>query len=69
VEPSVISANTAFDPVYVNYRTLAGRSSLQFEAMELCETYRRNHPNTSIEYEDDTLKVYHFRLPEQSLAE
>jgi hypothetical protein len=65
VEPSTVPAATAFDPVYVNYRALAGRSSLQFAALDLCETYRQTHPDTTIEYEDDTLRVYHFKLPEQ----
>ena len=69
VEPLTISTDAAFDSVYRNYRTLAGRSSLQFDAIELCETYRKTHPDSSIEYEDEVLKVYHFHLPEAALAE
>jgi hypothetical protein len=69
IEPSHISGESAFDPVYRNYRTLAGRSSLQFDAMKLCETYLQTHPDSSIEYEDNVLKVYHFRLPEQALVD
>jgi len=64
VEPLTISPDAAFDSVYRNYRTLAGRSSLQFDAMKLCEAYRKTHPDSSIEYEDKVLKVYHFHLPE-----
>ena len=62
-EPAAIASSAALDPVYVNYRLQAGRSSLQFQALKLCETYRRSHPDTSIDYEDATLRVYHFRLP------
>jgi hypothetical protein len=69
IEPSNISGELAFDPVYRNYRTLAGRSSLQFDALELCETYRQTHPDSSIEYEDNVLKVYHFHLLEEAPAD
>lgn len=68
-EPVAVSGESAFDPVFRNYRTLAGRSSLQFNAMQLCEIYRQNHPDSSIEYEDQVLKVYHFHLPEQLSAD
>jgi hypothetical protein len=61
-EPAVIASSAALDPVYVNYRLHAGRSSLQFQALKLCETYRQTHPETSIDYEDETLRVYHFHL-------
>ena len=61
-EPAVIADSAALDPVYVNYRLHAGRSSLQFQALKLCETYRQTHPETSIDYEDETLRVYHFHL-------
>ena len=61
-EPTAIANSAAFDPVYVNYRLHAGRSSLQFQALKLCEAYRQTHPDTSIDYEDETLRVYHFRL-------
>ncbi|NJR39197.1 MAG: hypothetical protein HC781_10645 [Leptolyngbyaceae cyanobacterium CSU_1_4] len=68
IEPSNISGESAFDPVYRNYRTFVGRSSLQSEAMKLCETYRQTHPDSSIEYEDHVLRVYHFHLPDEALA-
>ncbi|HEY9643779.1 MAG TPA: hypothetical protein V6C57_25035 [Coleofasciculaceae cyanobacterium] len=66
IEPLAISGESAFDPTYRNYRSLAGRSSLQFDAMKLCEAYRQTHANSSIEYEDTVLKVYHFHLAEQA---
>jgi hypothetical protein len=69
IEPSNISGESAFDPVYRNYRTLAGRSSLQFDAMELCEAYRQTHLDSSIEYEDNVLKVYHFHLHKEARAD
>jgi hypothetical protein len=37
--------------------------------MELCETYRQTHLDSSIEYEDNVLKVYHFHLSEEALAD
>lgn len=49
------------DPTYRYYRSASGRASLQFEASKMCETYRRNHNNVSIYYEDDRLRIYHFR--------
>ncbi|MGB3294848.1 MAG: hypothetical protein WBB01_17835 [Phormidesmis sp.] len=62
-EPLVVSGEVAFDPVYRNYRLVAGRSSLQFEALELCEQYRLHHSDSRIYYEDETLRVYHFKVP------
>jgi hypothetical protein len=49
------------DPTYRYYRSASGRASLQFEALKMCETYRRNHNNVSIYYEDEQLKIYHFQ--------
>jgi hypothetical protein len=52
------------DPTYRSYRSTAGRASLQFEALQLCEDYRRHHPDSSsIYYEDDDLRIYYFRVP------
>jgi hypothetical protein len=57
------------DPTYRYYRSTAGRASLQFEALQLGEDYRRNHPDTSsIYYEDDDLRIYYFRSPGKSLV-
>ncbi|PSN20453.1 hypothetical protein C7271_02085 [filamentous cyanobacterium CCP5] len=61
VEPSIVSGMSAFDPVYRNYRLLAGRASLEFEALKLCEQYRKNHLDSDIYFEDEVLRVYHFK--------
>lgn len=56
-----VSPSMLYDPVYRFYRSNAGRASLQLNALKMCEIYRSNHPNTSIYYEDDVLRIYHFR--------
>jgi hypothetical protein len=51
------------DPTYRYYRSTAGRASLQYEALQMCETYRRLHADTtSIDYEDEELRIYHFAI-------
>ena len=60
-EAPAISPSMLYDPVYRFYRSNAGRASLQLNALKMCENYRLNHPNTSIYYEDDILRIYHFR--------
>jgi hypothetical protein len=50
------------DPSYRNYRSLAGRASLQFQAWQMCETYRRHHPETLIYYEDNDLIIYDYLM-------
>ncbi|MBD2547129.1 hypothetical protein [Planktothricoides raciborskii] len=50
------------DPSYRNYRSLAGRASLQFQAWQMCETYRRHHPETLVYYEDNELIIYHYLM-------
>ena len=61
-EPQVVSQAMLYDPVYRYYRSPAGRASLQFNALKMCESYRLSHDNTSIYYENDQLKIYHFHL-------
>lgn len=61
IEAPEVSPSMLYDPVYRYYRSNAGRASLQFNALRMCETYRNNHPNSSIYYEDDILRIYHFR--------
>lgn len=51
------------DPTYRYYRSAAGRTSLQYEALQLCEAYRRTHTNISIDYEDNELRIYHVLIP------
>jgi hypothetical protein len=52
--------STLNDPVYNNYRSSIGRSKLQASAMNLCETYAKNHPDSKIYYEDTVIKIYQF---------
>lgn len=51
------------DSTYRYYRSAAGRTSLQYEALQLCEAYQRTHANISIDYEDNQLRIYHVRIP------
>lgn len=57
------------DPTYRYYRSASGRASLQFEALKICETYRRKHNNISIYYEDDRLRIYHFQGAKEGMRD
>lgn len=57
------------DPTYRYYRSASGRASLQFEALKICETYRRKHNNISIYYEDDRLRIYHFQGTKEGMRD
>lgn len=49
------------DPTYRNYRSPSGRTQLAAAMLELCETYRRYHPDLqAIYYENDRLRIYQF---------
>jgi hypothetical protein len=48
------------DPTYRYYRSPSGRTKLSRDTIQLCETYRRHHPDTRIYYEDDRLLIYQF---------
>ena len=61
-EPSVLPHSILGDRTYRYYRSSAGRASLEFEALQMCEAYRRNHPDSEIYYEDRELRIYHFRV-------
>ena len=61
-EPSVLPHSILSDRTYRYYRSTAGRASLEFEALKMCEAYRRNHPNSEIYYEDQELRIYHFQV-------
>jgi hypothetical protein len=52
--------STLNDPLYNNYRSILGRSKLQASAMNLCDTYAKNHPDSKIYYEDTVIKIYQF---------
>ncbi|AFZ35701.1 hypothetical protein Sta7437_2152 [Stanieria cyanosphaera PCC 7437] len=69
-EPSVVPdsilserfAHLLRDRTYRYYRSSAGRSSLEYEAWQMCETYFHNHPDSQIYYEDRELKIYWFKV-------
>jgi hypothetical protein len=61
-EPSVLPDTILNDPTYRYYRSSAGRASLEYEAMQMCEVYRHSHPKSEIYYEDQKLRIYHFYL-------
>ncbi len=48
------------DPTYRHYRSLTGRTQLATATLQLCETYRRHHPDSQIYYENDQLRIYQF---------
>jgi hypothetical protein len=53
------------DPTYRHYRSPSGRTQLQLALLQLCETYRRHHPELHrIYYENDRLRIDRF-LPAQ----
>jgi hypothetical protein len=54
------------DPTYRHYRSPSGRTKLAIAALQLCETYRRYHPDSRIYYENDRLRIYEF--PPRSTA-
>jgi hypothetical protein len=58
-EPSVVSFPVLTDITYRNYRSPAGRASLESAAMQLCESYRRHHSDADIYFEDDCVRIYH----------
>ena len=61
-EPSTLPNSILTDRTYRYYRSSAGRASLEFEALQMCETYRLNHPDSEIYYEDLELRIYHFMV-------
>jgi hypothetical protein len=48
------------DPTYRHYRSLSGRIKLETAMQRLCETYRHQHPDSRIYYENDRLRIYQF---------
>jgi hypothetical protein len=59
-EPRSVPFSILIDPTYRAYRSPAGRASLEFAALTLCETYRRHHSDASIYYDDRALRIYRF---------
>lgn len=48
------------DPTYRHYRAPSGRAQLATALGKLCESYRKNHPDSQIYYENDRLRIYQF---------
>ena len=61
-EPDILPDSILGDRTYRYYRSTAGRASLEYEALQMCEAYRSHHPNSEIYYEDRELKIYHFQV-------
>ena len=57
--PAVLPDALAFDPIYQSYRSTAGRATLQYYALQLCEDYRRSHSDLTIDFEDADFRIYH----------
>jgi hypothetical protein len=60
-EPNAVSFATLTDSTYRNYRSPAGRASLEVRALELCEAYKKDHENMTVFFEDDNVRVYRLR--------
>ncbi len=48
------------DRTYGHYRSASGRASLEFEALQMCEAYRQNHPKSEVYFENNELRIYRF---------
>ncbi|WP_036483228.1 hypothetical protein [Myxosarcina sp. GI1] len=59
-EPEILPNSILSDRTYRYYRSSAGRASLEYEALQMCEAYRHNHPQSEIYYENEELRIYHF---------
>jgi hypothetical protein len=62
-EPAMVSFATLTDATYRNYRSPAGRASLESDAQQLCDNYRVNHSDMTTFYEDQNLKIYRIHTP------
>ena len=60
-EPASVPFSALSDPTFRLYRSAAGRASVEYDALTLCEAYRRAHTAVSIQYEDAVLRIYHIR--------
>ncbi len=61
-ESSILPNSVLSDRTYRYYRSTSGRASLEFEARKMCETYLSKHANSQVYYEDEELKIYHFKV-------
>jgi hypothetical protein len=58
-EPPVLYS-VLTDPTYRHYRSPSGRTKLAQAMRQLCETYRLQHTDSRIYYEDANLRIYQF---------
>ena len=58
-EPQTVSFSVLTDATYRNYRSPAGRASLESAALKLCESYRQYNSHADVFFEDEDLRVYH----------
>jgi len=65
-EPQTVSFPVLTDGTYRSYRSPGGRASLESAALRLCESYRQNHPNTDIFFENEDLRIYHIHQVQAS---
>lgn len=66
-EPDSVSFPVLTDSTYRNYRSPAGRASLEMRAMQLCEAYKNKHRNMTIFFEDESIRVYRLHRDSTSL--
>lgn len=60
-EPATLTDSILGDRTYRHYRSTAGRASLEFGALQMCEAYRQNHLNSKIYFENEELRIYQFK--------
>ena len=60
-EPISLPNSILGDRTYRYYRSTAGRASLEYEALQMCEAYRQNHSDSQIYFENEELRIYQFK--------
>ncbi len=65
-EPETVSFSVLADPTYRNYRSPGGRASLEAAAQQLCESYRQDHSNIDVFFENEVLRIYHIHQQQVS---
>lgn len=61
VGPDAALTRVRYAPAADPYWLPNARARLERRALELCEAYRRTHTGVSVDYDDDTLRIYHIR--------
>jgi len=65
-EPETVPFSVLTDPTYRNYRSPGGRASLEAAAQQLCESYRQDHSNIDVFFENEVLRIYHIHQQQVS---